>query len=125
MKSISGGMEQQTNHSTVSCQTRFQAGGNAMPRFYFDMREGVRFTPDRVGLELDSLDAAEQEAARAAAEVSRNQLPKGNAREVTVEAKNEHGQRVLTVTIAMMVYRVSPEPERPDDEDQSPNPWGA
>jgi hypothetical protein len=57
-----------------------------MPRFYFDMREGARFTPDRVGIELDSLDAAEQEAARAAAEVSRNQLPKGNAREVTVEA---------------------------------------
>jgi hypothetical protein len=23
-----------------------KAGGNAMPRFYFDVREGTRFTPD-------------------------------------------------------------------------------
>ena len=43
-----------------------------------------------------------------AAEISRDHLPKGKAREVTVEVKNEHGQRVLTVTMALMVYRVAP-----------------
>ena len=96
-----------------------------MPRFYFDVREGARFSPDSVGLEFDSLDTAEQEAARVAAEISRDQLPKGNAREVTIEVKNEHGQRVLTVTMALMVYRVSPSPEPPDVEGRSPNPWGA
>jgi hypothetical protein len=30
-----------------------------MSRYYFDMREGARFVPDAVGLEFDSLDAAE------------------------------------------------------------------
>jgi hypothetical protein len=77
------------------------------------------------GLEFDSLDTAEQEAARVAAETSRDQLPKVNAYEVTVEVKDEHGQRVLTVTMALMVYRVFPSPEPPDTEGRPPNPWGA
>lgn len=40
-----------------------------MPRFYFDVREGEKFIPDEEGLEFDSLDAAEREAATAAAEI--------------------------------------------------------
>lgn len=84
-----------------------------MPRFYFDIREGARFIPDETGLEFDSLDAAEWEAARAAAEIGRDQLPKGDAREITVELKNEHRQRVLTVTVSMEIHRVDPEPLPP------------
>jgi hypothetical protein len=48
-----------------------------MPRSYFDVREGTRFAPDEEGLE-----AAEHEAARAAAEIGRDRLPKGDSREV-------------------------------------------
>jgi hypothetical protein len=40
-----------------------------MPCFYFDVRDGVSFTPDEVGREFDSLEAAERAAAKAAAEV--------------------------------------------------------
>jgi hypothetical protein len=40
-----------------------------MPRFYLDVREGTRFIPNEEGLEFDSLDAAEREAASAAAEI--------------------------------------------------------
>ncbi len=84
-----------------------------MSRFYFDVREGARFTPDDEGLEFASLDAAEREAATAAAEIGRDRLPKGDAREVTVELRNEHRQRVLTVTVSMEINRVDPEPEPP------------
>jgi hypothetical protein len=84
-----------------------------MPRFYFDIREGTRFIPDETGLEFDSLDAAEQEAASAAAEIERDQLPKGDTRAVTVELRNEHRQRMLTVTVSMEVERVDPEPAPP------------
>ena len=84
-----------------------------MPRFYFDIREGTRFIPDETGLEFDSLDIAECEAASAAAEIGRDQLPKGDAREVTVEIRNEHSQRVLIVTVSMKVERVDPEPAPP------------
>jgi hypothetical protein len=84
-----------------------------VPRFYFDVREGEKFIPDEKGLEFDSLDTAEHEAARAAAEIGRDRLPKGDVREVTVEIRNEHRQRVLTVTVSMETHRVNPAPEPP------------
>jgi hypothetical protein len=44
----------------------FGSQEGAVPRFYFDVREGASFTPDEEGLEFDSLDAAEREAAASA-----------------------------------------------------------
>ncbi len=82
-------------------------------RFYFDVREGSRFIPDDEGLEFDSLDIAEREAAMAAAEIGRDRLPKGSARDITIEVRNEHCQRVLTVTVSMQVERVAPPPAAP------------
>ncbi len=61
-----------------------------MPRFYFDVCEGTRFAPDEEGLEFPDLDAAEREAATAAASIGRDLLPKGDAREVTIEVLNDH-----------------------------------
>jgi hypothetical protein len=84
-----------------------------MPRYYFDVREGALFTPDDQGQEFASLDAAERMAAEAAADIGRDRLPKGDSREVTVEVRNEHRQRVLTVTVSMVVHRVAPEPLPP------------
>ncbi|SCY66622.1 DUF6894 family protein [Microvirga guangxiensis] len=84
-----------------------------MPRFYFDVREGARFIPDEEGLEFDGLDAAEHEAACTAAEIGRDRLPTGDAREITVEVRNEHRQRVLTITVSMQVDRVEPPPQPP------------
>ena len=82
-----------------------------MPRFYFDAREGEKFIPDDVGIEFDSFEVAEREAATAAAEMGRDRLPKSDSREVTVEVSNEHRQRVLTVTVSMNIDRVEPPPQ--------------
>jgi hypothetical protein len=79
-----------------------------VPRFYFDVREGDSVTRDTDGLEFNSLNAAEYEAARAVAEIGREDLPKGKAREVTVKVRDEHGQQVLTVAVAMTVRRMNP-----------------
>ncbi len=84
-----------------------------MPRFYFDTREGSHFSPDEEGLEFPDLDAAEREAAEAAAEIDRDRLPHGDARDVTVEVRNEHGQRVITVQVRMDIHRVAPPPVAP------------
>lgn len=84
-----------------------------MPLFYFDTREGPKFTPDDEGLEFPDLDAAEREAAEAAAEMGRDRLPKGDARDITVEVRNERGQRVLTVRVSMEIDRVAPPPIAP------------
>ena len=76
-----------------------------MPQFYFDVREGSTFMPDDEGLEFNSLDDAEYEAARAAAEIGRDQLPKGKVREVLVEVRDEHQGQVLSVRVSMEVER--------------------
>jgi len=96
-----------------------------VPRFYFDVREGGKFTPDHGGLEFDSLDVAERAAAELAAEIGRDRLPKGEARAVTVELRNEDRQRVLTVRVSMEIDRVEPPPKPSDGEDQPLNPWTA
>jgi len=83
-----------------------------LPRFYFDIREGARLVPDDEGVEFPDFDAAEREAAEAAASIARDLLPKGDAREVTIEVRNEHRQRLLTVTVSMHIERVHPSPVR-------------
>ncbi|HVL74287.1 MAG TPA: hypothetical protein VM434_20625 [Beijerinckiaceae bacterium] len=84
-----------------------------MPRYFFNVREGTRFHEDEEGLEFPDLDAAEREAAETAAAIGRDRLPKGDARDVTVEVLNEHRQRVITVTVTMEINRVSPTPLPP------------
>ena len=46
-----------------------------MPRFYFDVRDGLRFTPDNVGLMFSDIEAAKVEATRALAEIAKDVLP--------------------------------------------------
>ena len=84
-----------------------------MQRYYFDVREGVRFVEDEDGLQLPDLASAEREAAEAAASIGRDLLPKGTARSVTVEVRNEHGKRVVTATVTLALDRVDPEPKLP------------
>ena len=45
----------------------------------------------------------------AAADIGRDQLPKGDARDVTVEVKDEQGQQVMMVRVSMEVHRTSPD----------------
>ena len=42
-----------------------------MPRFYFDVRDGDRFTHDDEGVELVGIEAARDEATRALGEIAR------------------------------------------------------
>ena len=84
-----------------------------MAKYYFDLREDGQFMADDEGQDFPDLDAAEHEAAQVAAEISRNKLPKGEAREIVIELRNEHGQRVLTATVALAIVRVAPTPDPP------------
>ena len=81
-----------------------------MPRFYFDVRAGERFVPDEEGREFADLDAAEHEAAVAAAGLGRDLLPRGGERAVSVETRNEQGQRVTTATVTMQIERAMAPP---------------
>jgi hypothetical protein len=77
-----------------------------MPRFYFDVLDGDRLVRDDDGLELASLEAAEREAKRGAADRGRDSLPK-DCPEMSVQVRDEHGERVLTLTVAMTVRRAA------------------
>ena len=81
-----------------------------MPLFYFDVREGTRFVLDDDGLEFATVEVAEREAAMAAAEIGRDRLPNGDAREVTIGVSNEHRQRIITVMVSLQIDRVQPPP---------------
>ena len=94
-----------------------------MPRFYFDVREGTRFVSDEGGIEFDSLDAAEHHAAQIAAEIGRDKLPSSDPRDIIVDLRNEHKQRVITVTVSMRILRITSPPEPPYVESPPPNPW--
>jgi hypothetical protein len=88
-----------------------------MPRFYFDLREDGWFAPDGIGTDLPDVDAAEQEATEVAALIGRDRLPEGKNRTITVEVRNEHGQRILAATVALLVMRVDPHPAPPADDE--------
>jgi hypothetical protein len=84
-----------------------------MPRFHFDVRESQHLIPDKEGSDCPGLNAAEREAVETAAEIGRDLLPDGKARAVSIDVRNEQGQRVLTVTVSLQIDRVEPSPAPP------------
>ena len=78
-----------------------------MSRFYFDFREENLVSRDPEGVEFESLEAAEWAAVEAAAGIEPGDLPKGKARKVTVEVRDEHDRQVFTVAVAMTVRRMN------------------
>jgi putative heme iron utilization protein len=74
-----------------------------MPRYHFDSHDGVRFTTDETGVELDGINAARQEAARRLAELAQEILPDDDRREVVIEVKDETGQRVLVAKLSVSI----------------------
>jgi hypothetical protein len=74
-----------------------------MSRYFFDIHDGPRFKPDEIGVELDGIEAARQEAAQALSELARDILPDGDQREVLIEVKDEGGQRVLVARLSVSI----------------------
>ena len=72
-----------------------------MPQFHLDIREGSCFRPDDEGSEFADLDAAEHEATVTAISIGRELLRNGNERAVTVEVRDDQGERVTAVTMTV------------------------
>jgi hypothetical protein len=77
----------------------------AVTRFYFDVHDGTDLVRDAEGSEFASLNAAIQGAITSAGEVGRNLLAKGRTSDVVFTVRDEHNQRVGTVTASMKVER--------------------
>jgi hypothetical protein len=74
-----------------------------MPRFFFDIHDGEKFTPDRQGLDLDDLEAAKEEAKKTLSEIVKDEMPDGGRRDFTVDVKDAAGQIVWRVTLSLVV----------------------
>jgi hypothetical protein len=74
-----------------------------MPRFFFDIHDGEKFTPDREGLDLDDLEAAKEEAKKTLPEIVKDEMPNGDRRDFTVDVKDVAGQIVWRVTLSLVV----------------------
>jgi Domain of unknown function (DUF6894) len=81
-----------------------------MQRYYFDMREGDDILPDDEGLELGSLEAVQEEAARSLADMARDAIRKHSGaeshREIAIEVRDEIGA-ILRVAFTFTINRPS------------------
>jgi hypothetical protein len=77
-----------------------------MPRYYFDIREGEDFAPDEEGLELPSIQAVQEEAARSLADMARDSIRKvdGGGHQMAIEVRDDHGP-VLQVKLTYEIDR--------------------
>jgi hypothetical protein len=75
----------------------------AVARYYFDIQDGAQVVRDDEGSEFDSLDAAVSGAARSAAEIGTSRLVRGDFSDVVIAVRDEHGQRICTVTASMRI----------------------
>lgn len=78
-----------------------------MPRYYFDLTDGVGTALDEEGLELPDLAAAQDEAAKALADMTRDAVRAhagGAAQRMLIEVRDEDGP-VMHVRFSFEVER--------------------
>jgi hypothetical protein len=89
-----------------------------MPRYFFDIRQGLGFRPDRVGEEFEDLGSAKAHAVGLAGEIAKDMPLEPSNHVVIVEVCNESKERLITVTVSLWF-------ERTQVDDQSVHPWSA
>jgi hypothetical protein len=75
-----------------------------MPRYHFDIREGLRFRPARAGEEFEDLGSAKGHAVHLAGAIAKEMpLDPSSNHVVIVEVCNELKERVITVTVSLWI----------------------
>jgi hypothetical protein len=72
-------------------------------RYFFDSRDNGTFIPDEVGLMFADFEDVRYEAARALAEIAKDELPGSERRRLAIEVRDEMDHRVLVTTIIFEV----------------------
>jgi hypothetical protein len=66
----------------------------AMPRYYFDSRDGERFIRDDEGLELDGIESARDEATYGLRDLAKDAIPGSVRRELAIEVRDANRQLI-------------------------------
>jgi hypothetical protein len=70
-----------------------------MPHYFFDTRDGDHFTRDELGLELDGIEAARDEATLGMGDLARDALPGALRRELAIEVRDETDRQLLRASL--------------------------
>lgn len=70
-----------------------------MARYYFDTRDNSDLFRDENGIDLESMEAARDEATRGLADLAREALPGAIRRELAVEVRDEADRQVLRAAL--------------------------
>lgn len=70
-----------------------------MPHYFFDTRDGSQCIRDEIGLELNGIDAARDEATQGLADLARDALPGSARRELAIEVRDEADHMVLKAAL--------------------------
>src|SRR4051812_44276540 len=85
--------------------------GGVMPRYFFEIDDGERRTPDDEGLDLSGLWEARNQAIAVLPDIARDVLPDGERRELVSSVRDESGQLVYTATLSLVgKWTVDPPP---------------
>ena len=76
-------------------------------RYFFDVHHGNELTRDEVGMDLDGINEARDEAAEALAEMAGGASRDANPRNFAIEVRDERGQPVLKAEISYAVQTVA------------------
>jgi Domain of unknown function (DUF6894) len=75
-----------------------------MTRYFFDIRDGDELAPDEEGMILPDVKAAQEEAARALADMARDMIRGQPFRHMAIEVRNHDGP-VLEASFLWRVQR--------------------
>lgn len=73
-----------------------------MPRYFFDIHDGERFTPDDTGLEFPDARAARDKAVSALPDIARDLMPDGQKRVFVVAIRDETGTTLFRAALSFM-----------------------
>ena len=70
-----------------------------MPRYFFDTHDGDSFIQDEIGLEMDDIEAARDQATRGLADLARDSIPGAVRNELSIEVRDEASHLLLRASL--------------------------
>jgi hypothetical protein len=78
-----------------------------MPRYLFDLTGGhLSGLPDKVGTELEGIEAVADEVASTLGELAKDALPDGNRKEFKLVARDQEGTPVVRASLSFVMERL-------------------
>jgi hypothetical protein len=84
------------------------AKGKVMRRYYFHIRDGPFYSPDKQGCELQGLEQARELATWTLVELARLTVPGALAHEMFIEVNEDDKEPALRLTLKFEVERLAP-----------------